>query len=53
MGRRIFGCAVPFLLFGGVLFAVGSAGAAYLVTALPGEVSSSPLRCGPLLVTAT
>jgi len=43
MGRRVFGCAVPFLLFGGVLFAVGFAGAAYLVTALPGEDSSSPL----------
>ncbi len=43
MGRGLFGCLVPFFVLGGLLFGLGFAGAAFLVTALPGENAPSPL----------
>ncbi|MDQ3632716.1 MAG: hypothetical protein M3417_15895 [Actinomycetota bacterium] len=43
LGRGVFGCVLPFLVIGGLLFGLGFAGAAFLVTALPGESAPSPL----------
>lgn len=43
MARGAFGCAVPFLVVGGALFGAGFAGAAFLVSALPGDDAPSPL----------
>lgn len=43
MARGVFGCVVPFLVLGGLLFGLGFAGAASLVTALPGDDAPSPL----------
>jgi len=43
LGRGMVGCAVPFLVIGGALFGAGFAGAAFLVTLLPGDDAPSPL----------
>jgi len=43
MGRGVIGCVIPFLVIGGVLFGAGFAGAAFLVSALPGDDVPSPL----------
>ncbi len=43
MGRGVIGCVIPFLVIGGVLFGAGFAGAAFLVSALPGDDAPSPL----------
>jgi len=43
LARGAFGCVAPFLVVGGVLFSAGFAGAAFLVSVLPGENAPSPL----------
>jgi len=43
LGRGVLGCVVPFLVVGGALFGAGFAGAAFLVSALPGDDAPSPL----------
>ncbi len=43
IARGVFGCVIPFLVVGGVLFGAGFAGAAFLVSVLPGDDAPSPL----------
>ncbi len=43
MGRGVVGCLAPVFLVVGVLFALGFAGAAYLVAQLPGDDAPSPV----------
>jgi len=46
LARGVFGCMVPFLVIGGLLFGLGFAGAAFLVTAVPGGFSPLPFAAG-------